>query len=55
MLAACVFNGGKTGQTVRDHVAIGAEMALSPAGDFFGTEAADYIHIHGNGVAFLVN
>jgi hypothetical protein len=55
MLAACFFKGGKTGQSVRNHMTIETEMALNPAGDFFGTEAVDYINIHGKGVAFLVN
>ena len=55
VLASCIGNRGKAGQSIRDHEAIGIKMAFGPLRDLFGAEPVDYIHIHGNRMPLFVD
>ena len=55
VLASCIGNRGKTGQSIRDHEAIGAKMALGLLRDFFGAKTVDYIHIHRNRMSLFID
>ena len=55
VLASCLGNSGKAGQSIRDYEAIGAKMALGPVSDLFGAETVDYRHRHGHRMPLFVD
>ena len=55
MLTARFGHRRKAGQPIRNHEATGAQMALGPLGDRFGTKAVDDIHSHSHWMALFVD